>query len=196
MAREKPDAVPSSKQVLYCGSANYSGAAGDQNSHISPLPADSNRVEAGGVCLSMDSGGGTAVLETVLAAPQVRDDRWVVYYDGQCNLCHASAKTIKGWARDRNKPLETHTLQSPGAKAKGYGEKMVLETPQKTYYAGDAWLKVMELAPWHLRWISWLNNFGPTRWLAKLFYGFIANTRYFWFGKRQMGPSCQASGGG
>src|SRR5688500_14707565 len=79
---------------------------------------------------------------------------WKLYYDASCNLCHASSKKIKIWAQAAEQPLEVHTLQSPGAQAKGYNDRMVLEA-EKVYFAGDAWLRVMAIAPWYLRWISW-----------------------------------------
>jgi predicted DCC family thiol-disulfide oxidoreductase YuxK len=120
---------------------------------------------------------------------------WKLYYDGSCNLCHASSKKIKKWAPAAGQPLEVHTLQSPDAQAKGYNEQMVLEA-DKVYFAGDAWLRVMAIAPWYLRWISWMRFTGVTAWLAKGLYNLVARTRHYWLGRRNPGIAPCAGNGG
>jgi predicted DCC family thiol-disulfide oxidoreductase YuxK len=120
---------------------------------------------------------------------------WKLFYDGTCNLCHASMKRVRSWARARNFPLDVHTLQSPQAKEKGYSDQMVLEADGRVYVAGDAWLRVMAIAPWYLRWISWMRLTPMTGWIAKGFYSLIARTRFLWAGKRDPHAGCSMGGG-
>jgi predicted DCC family thiol-disulfide oxidoreductase YuxK len=128
------------------------------------------------------------------AVPETTEP-WRLFYDGSCNLCHTSMKRLKEWARERNQPLEVHTLQSHYATDKGYGSQMVLEADGKVYKAGDAWLRVMKIAPWYLRWVSAMRHTSVTKWLALTFYNFIANTRHLWFGRRDLGVPCPSGGG-
>jgi predicted DCC family thiol-disulfide oxidoreductase YuxK len=108
---------------------------------------------------------------------------WKLYFDGTCNLCLKSSKTVQRWAKAAGQPLEVHTLQSPKAQAKGYSEQMVLEA-ERTYFAAEAWLRAMSLAPWYLRWVSWLRFTPITKWVAATGYNFVARNRHLWMGRR------------
>jgi predicted DCC family thiol-disulfide oxidoreductase YuxK len=127
------------------------------------------------------------------AEPETKE-RWVLFYDGTCNFCHASMKKVKEWARRTGKPLDVHTLQSPLAKERGYGENMILEADGRVYEAGDAWLRVMAIAPWYLRWITLMRHTGFTKWLAKMGYNFVARNRHLWMGKRALEHACATGG--
>ena len=47
--------------------------------------------------------------------------------------------------------------------------------PKDLQAAADAWFKMMTIAPWYIRWISWFGYWKPTRWLASKVYYVIAN---------------------
>lgn len=108
---------------------------------------------------------------------------WRLYYDGGCNLCHASKLRAEAWAQRAGQPLEVDILQSESAIAKGYGDAMVLEA-DRVYKAADAWLMLMTLAPWYLRWVAWTRHTPPTLALARGVYSLVARVRYRLFGRR------------
>jgi predicted DCC family thiol-disulfide oxidoreductase YuxK len=110
---------------------------------------------------------------------------WKLFYDGGCNLCHTSKLKAEKWAERAKQPMEVDILQSDEAIEKGYqGDVMVLEADGQVYYGADAWLKIMTIAPWYLRWLSWTRYTPPTRWLARIAYGLVARMRYKLFGTR------------
>jgi predicted DCC family thiol-disulfide oxidoreductase YuxK len=109
---------------------------------------------------------------------------WKLYYDGGCNLCHASRLRIHAWAQRAGRPMEYETLQSPEAAAKGYGDAMVLEADGEVLTGADAWLKLMDLAPGPLRVVGWLGRIPGLRSVLKLGYRIVARYRYRWFGTR------------
>lgn len=109
---------------------------------------------------------------------------WTLYYDGGCNLCHASKLRVERWAESRGFPLHVDILQSPEAMEKGYGDAMVLEIDGKPHFGADAWLETMRLAPWYLRWIGTVCRVPGIRQLASFGYGVVARFRYKLFGTR------------
>lgn len=109
---------------------------------------------------------------------------WTLYYDGGCNLCHASKLRVERWAERAKLPLHVDILQSPEAIEKGYGSAMVLEVDGEPLYGADAWLAMMQIAPWYLRWVGWLGLVPGVRQLMKAGYGVVARYRYRWFGTR------------
>lgn len=110
---------------------------------------------------------------------------WKLFYDGGCNLCHTSKLRVEKWAEKAGRPLDVDILQSDEAVAKGYPmDAMVLEADGTVYYGADAWLKIMEVSPWYLRWIAWTRHVPPLAWVAKKIYGIVARYRYKWFGTR------------
>lgn len=111
-------------------------------------------------------------------------ETWRLYYDGGCNLCHTSKLRVETWAQKAHQPLEVDVLQSDEAIAKGYGDAMVLEADGKVYFAQDAWLRCMQIAPFYLRWISWLKVIPGFTALAKFGYSVVAKYRIKWFGSR------------
>lgn len=108
---------------------------------------------------------------------------WTLYYDGGCNLCHASRLQAEDWAQRAGQPLNVDILQSGAAIEKGYGEVMVLEADQ-TYFGADAWLKLMTIAPWYLRWVGFLGRLPVFRQLLQIGYAIVAKYRKKWFGSR------------
>lgn len=112
-------------------------------------------------------------------------ERWKLFYDGGCNLCHTSKLKAEKWAENYGQPLDVDLLQSDEAIEKGYSNGlMVLEVDGKPIYGADAWLYIMKVAPWYLQPIAWMHFTPPTRWLAKFGYGIVARVRYKLFGTR------------
>jgi predicted DCC family thiol-disulfide oxidoreductase YuxK len=110
---------------------------------------------------------------------------WKLFYDGGCNLCHASQLRVERWARRAGQPLAVDVLVSDEGIAKGYGQVMVLEADGTVFQAADAWMKVMTIAPWYWRWISLFAKTKPTLWVMRVFYGIVAKYRLKWFGTRE-----------
>jgi predicted DCC family thiol-disulfide oxidoreductase YuxK len=117
---------------------------------------------------------------------------WKLFYDGGCNLCHVSKLRAERWAERAGQPLDVDVLLSDEGIAKGYGDAMVLEADGQVLTAADAWMKMMTIAPWYLRWISWFGLTKPTMAVARFVYGVVAKYRYKWFGTR----ACQVPGVG
>jgi len=110
---------------------------------------------------------------------------WKLFYDGGCNLCHTSQLRAERWAKKANQPLTVDVLLSDEAIAKGYGDAMVLEAEDKVYFAAEAWLKMLTVAPWYLRWVSIFRKNKLTLAMAKKVYGVVAKYRFKWFGSRE-----------
>lgn len=91
-------------------------------------------------------------------------------------------------------------LVSDEAIAKGYGEAMVLEADGRVYKAADAWLKVLTIAPWYLRWVAVFRKTALTMAIARWVYGIVERYRYRWFGtracERSKGSGVQGGGSG
>ena len=110
---------------------------------------------------------------------------WNLYYDGGCNLCHASKLRAEKWAERAGQPLHVEILQSEEAMNKGYDlENMVLEADGQVYKRADAWLRMMAIAPWYLRWVGWFRFTGVSRAIAKFIYELVARIRYKVWGRR------------
>ena len=111
-------------------------------------------------------------------------DAWKLYYDGECNLCHASQLRAVRWAKQAGQPMDVELLQSPEAQAKGYGKHIVLEADGRVYFGGDAWLRALRLAPAPLRWISLGSKTALTRAIVAVVYACVAKVRRRLMGKR------------
>jgi predicted DCC family thiol-disulfide oxidoreductase YuxK len=109
---------------------------------------------------------------------------WKLFYDGGCNLCHVSKLRAERWAEKAGQPLQVDVLSSDEAIAKGYGELMVLEADGEVLMGADAWMKLMTIAPWYLRWVALFRRTKPTMAMARFFYGMVAKYRYKVFGRR------------
>ncbi len=77
------------------------------------------------------------------------------------------------------------TLASEVENGLAAGNWMILEIDGRPYLGYAAWLEIMKIAPWPLRWIYWFRNFPPFRWAAKIGYGIVAKYRLKWFGTRE-----------
>ena len=88
------------------------------------------------------------------------------------------------WAKRAGQPLDVDVLLSAEGQAKGYGDAMVLEADGKVFQAADAWMKIMTIAPWYLRWVAVFGKTKPTMAIARFFYGIVAKYRLKWFGSR------------
>lgn len=109
---------------------------------------------------------------------------WKLYYDGGCNLCHASKLRVEGWAARTGQPLEVDTLTSDEAMSRSYGPDLTLVVEGQVLTRSAAWLRMLTLAPRPLRWLSVLNHWPATRALAEAVYGFVAANRYRLLGRR------------
>lgn len=117
--------------------------------------------------------------------PTTNSQPWNLYYDGGCNLCHKSQLRAERWAKRAGQPLHVEVLQSEEAIGKGYDPTtMVLEADGKVYTRADAWLRIMAIAPWYARWLSWFRHTAPTRAIARFFYELVAKWRYRIWGTR------------
>ena len=112
-------------------------------------------------------------------------DPWNLYYDGGCNLCDASRLQVEDWAQRADQPLVASPLQSTEALRKGYvGDAMVLETGSEVLYAENAWLRLLTISPWYLRWLFWLSKVPPLAYLMRIGYRIVAANRRKWFGSK------------
>ena len=80
--------------------------------------------------------------------------------------------------------VEAAPLQGPEALGKGYGDRMVLEADGRVYYAADAWLRMLHIAPWYVRWLTIAERSTVTRAIAAWGYGIVERYRLRWFGTR------------
>lgn len=112
-------------------------------------------------------------------------ESWNLYYDGGCNLCDASRLRVEVWAERAGQPLVAAPLQSTEALRKGYvGDAMVLEADGNVYLAEEAWMKMLSIAPWWLRWLAWLGKVPPFGALMRVGYRIVAANRRRWFGSK------------
>lgn len=110
---------------------------------------------------------------------------WTLFYDGGCNLCHASQLRLVQWAARAGQPLDAFPLQSIEALDRGYlVEAMILEADGKVLRAEAAWLYLMRIAPWYLRWVGWLGQVPGFRQILGWGYRVVAKYRLKWFGSR------------
>lgn len=100
-------------------------------------------------------------------------------------MCHSSRLRVERWAERAGQPLHADVLLSDDGIAKGYSEEMVIEADGQVLKAADAWMKVMTIAPWYLRWVALLAKTKPTMALARFLYGIVAKYRIKWFGSRE-----------
>lgn len=118
---------------------------------------------------------------------------WTLYYDGGCNLCHASQIRAVRWAQRAGQALNAVPLQSVEAAAKGYTlDGMVLERDGSVYKASRAWIELLAIAPWYLRWIHWVGKVPGIRSILSWGYGIVAKYRLKWFGTRECSIHGQA----
>ncbi len=99
-------------------------------------------------------------------------------------MCHSSRLRAERWAVRAGQPFDADVLAGADGRAKGYAEEMVLEADGRVYKAAEAWLKVLSLAPWYLRWLRILGKTRLTMALARIGYGVVAKYRRRWFGTR------------
>lgn len=101
---------------------------------------------------------------------------WRLYYDSQCGFCTKWMRRSVRWVERSGTSIAALPLQGDEAAARGYGDVVVLEA-DRVYYAGDAWLKLLGLAPWYLRGLSLMGFSKPTRRSVAWFYKLVAARR-------------------
>lgn len=113
------------------------------------------------------------------------NDTWQLFYDGGCNLCHESKLRAEQWAEQRHRPLVAMPLQSQEAWDRGFtGDEMKLVADGETYGAVDAWIKLLSIAPWYLRWLYPIGRTRIGRAVMRPVYNLVARYRKKWFGSR------------
>lgn len=110
---------------------------------------------------------------------------WNLFYDGGCNLCHSAQLRAERWAIKAGQPLDVDVLASEEGRAKGYSDDIVLEADGQVFRAANAWMKLLTIAPWYLRWLSICTKTKPTMALAGAIYRVVARYRIKWFGSRE-----------
>ena len=113
----------------------------------------------------------------------------VVFYDGECGLCHRGVRWVA--RRDRKQmirfaPLQgstaAETVGTPNGPLESWTMLLLDETGR--FDRSDAVLRIW----WHLggfwRVISWLRI--VPRWLRDPLYRFVARNRIRWFGRAEM----------
>jgi len=113
-----------------------------------------------------------------------RQPMWTLYFDGGCNLCETGRTRAERWATRAGQPLRAVPLQTAEAVAKGYGDAMVLETESHTFYAAEAWIELLRIAPGAWRGLQWFSLLPGGRWAMKVGYDWVARNRIRWFGAR------------
>ena len=108
---------------------------------------------------------------------------WRLFYDSDCAFCTKWMRRSLRWAELRGVSMETQPLTGGEAMAKGYGDVVVLEA-DRVYCAGDAWRKLVSLAPWYLRSFSLMRLSPPSRRLVGWIYGLVASRRSCEIGSR------------
>ncbi len=109
---------------------------------------------------------------------------WRLYYDGGCNLCHTSQLRAERWAKRYGQELVAMPLQSAEAQDKGYNTGAMVLEADRVYTAGDAWIKLLSIAPWPLRLLYILARIPGLRQLIHLGYAVVDRYRLKWFGTR------------
>jgi len=114
--------------------------------------------------------------------------KFIVLFDGICNLCNNSVQFIID--RDPSAQFQFASLQSPQAQEllkkyhleNGYSESIVLIQGSHIYTASTAALRIARhlSKPWPMLYIF---IFIP-RSIRDWFYSIIARNRYRWFGRR------------
>lgn len=123
-----------------------------------------------------------------LSGSMLMDNEAILFYDGVCNLCHASVKFIL--RNEKSTRIKFAALQSDYAKSR-LPEKIWNQQPAKSlvmiergeiYEASRAALRLVPYLrfPWNLLRIF---RILPTS-VTDMLYFFIARNRYRWFGKK------------
>lgn len=111
-------------------------------------------------------------------------NEWRLFYDGGCNLCHVSKLRVEQWAERAHQPMRAIPLQSDEGLATGYAmDSMVLEAGE-IFYGADAWIRLLAISPWWLRWMRGIARIPGGRSLLRWGYGIVARYRHRWFGTR------------
>jgi predicted DCC family thiol-disulfide oxidoreductase YuxK len=112
----------------------------------------------------------------------------LVFYDGVCNLCHASVQWIL--KHERNQDLRFAALQSDLARnllpsqflATGDPDSLVFYSNGKVFAGSDA---ALEIAPYLKQPWRFLRVFRfVPKGIRDAVYFYIARNRYRWFGKQ------------
>lgn len=113
----------------------------------------------------------------------------LLFFDGVCNLCNSSVKTII--KKDRHQKFKFASIQSDAAKEillqfdnfNSDIDSIILINNNRIYYKSSAVLRLCKiLGGWYnFLLIFWLVPKPIRDWM----YDFVAKNRYRWFGKRE-----------
>jgi len=119
--------------------------------------------------------------------PEISQGRFVVLFDGYCNLCNGAVRFVL--ERDSKRVFDFAALSWPVGEALKHEypeleevDSIVLYNGEKVYVKSSAALKIAgELGGlWPMARIFWI----VPRFLRDAIYGFVARNRYSWFGKK------------
>lgn len=77
-------------------------------------------------------------------------ETWRLYFDGQCPLCLRAEKTATRWAERASVPFEARPIQC----VEGAPLVLTLQVGERSFTSDEAWIKLLTIAPWPLRWIG------------------------------------------
>lgn len=113
----------------------------------------------------------------------------LLFFDGVCNLCNSSVKTII--KKDRHQKFKFASIQSDAAKEillqlDDYNsdiDSIILLNNNRLFYKSSAVLRLCKiLGGWYnFLLIFWIIPKSIRNWM----YDFVAKNRYRWFGKRE-----------
>ncbi|MFK5878541.1 MAG: DCC1-like thiol-disulfide oxidoreductase family protein [Flavobacteriaceae bacterium] len=113
----------------------------------------------------------------------------LLFFDGVCNLCNSSVKTIV--KKDHHQKFKYASIQSDAAKEillqfDDYNseiDSIILLNQNQLFYKSSAILRVCKiLGSWYnFLLIFWIIPKPIRNWM----YDFVAKNRYRWFGKRE-----------
>lgn len=123
-----------------------------------------------------------------LYEPRGADDRRpILFFDGVCNLCHATVRRLL--AMDRRELLLFGSLQGETARrllpdgARENMKSVVLYQDGLVLQKSDAAIATLQFLPWEFRMFGLIARPVP-RFIRDAFYDWIARNRYAWFGRK------------
>lgn len=119
--------------------------------------------------------------------PELSDGRFVILFDGYCNLCNGAVRFVL--ERDRKEVFDFAALSWPVGEALKSKfpeledvDSIVLYDGEKVFVKSDAALKIAGKLRglWPAAGIFWILP----RFVRDAVYGWVARNRYRWFGKK------------
>jgi predicted DCC family thiol-disulfide oxidoreductase YuxK len=106
----------------------------------------------------------------------------MVFVDGSCHFCQAVQARITPWDRNGQLDFVDYHIQEIAALSPFPADRLDAEmhvlTPDGSWHIGfDGWAAVLSALPaW--RWLGWIFNLAPVRWIGRPVYRYVAKHRY------------------